>query len=360
MAHCKAGSRRNPCYPPQLTGLQMEPYPPHMLEGVFGDPVLSDYFKNSREGAATATMDISLIICTRNRSAQLGACLEYVRKITFARPWELILVDNGSVDETDTTIHEFIESVPFPAVYVFESQPGLGNARNAGLKVARGEILAFTDDDCYPAEDFLTRTWAAFSEPLLGYLTGRIMLHDPEDYPATINESISPRSFPGGSLLRTGDIQGANMAFRRRVLVDIGGFDPLFGSGSLLVAAEDLDAAGRASAIGWSGQYCPDVIVRHHHGRKRSDVAPLMRSYAIGLGAYHMKLLLSERRFGWFARSVYEFWRARIWWQPEGPVWEVVGAAKYTYLYFSLTLWRPEGKTTKLTGAAVPGKRYFH
>jgi glycosyltransferase involved in cell wall biosynthesis len=295
-------------------------------------------------------VDVSLIICTRDRSRQLGACLESVRRITFEQPWELILVDNGSVDNTANVIQEFIETVSVPATYVFESAPGLANAHNAGLRAARGEIFAFTDDDCYPAEDFLAQLWAAFADLSVGYITGRIMLHDPTDYPLTINESLSRRTFPGDSLLRVGDIQGANMAFRRQVLLNIGGFDPLFGPGSLFIA-EDLDAAARASAIGWSGQYRPDVIVRHHHGRKRSDAVPLMRSYAVGLGAYHMKLLLSERRFWWFARSVYELWRARIWWQPEGPVWETVGAAKYAYLYFS------PGLRTRLTRKHAPRPR---
>ena len=133
-------------------------------------------------------VDVSLIICTRDRSGQLGACLESVRRITFEQPWELILVDNGSVDKTADVIQEFIKTVSVPATYVFELVPGLGNARNAGLRAARGEILAFTDDDCYPAEEFLSQLWVAFADPSVGYITGRInAAHDPTDYPITIN-----------------------------------------------------------------------------------------------------------------------------------------------------------------------------
>jgi glycosyltransferase involved in cell wall biosynthesis len=289
-------------------------------------------------------VNVSLIICTRDRSRQLRQCLESLRRISFERPWELIIVDNGSLDDTAEVVQEFIKAVSVPASYLFAPKTGKAGAVNRAIAAARGEVLAFTDDDCYPAENFLTQVWGAFADPAVGYMSGRILLHDPSDYPATINESLSPRTFPGDSLVRVGDVQGANIAFRRQVLLDIGGFDPLFGPGSLFVAAEDLEAAARASAKGWSGRYVPDVVVRHHHGRKRSDVGPLKRSYAVGLGAYHMKLLLSERRFEWFARSVYELWRARIWWQPEGPVWELVGAAKYAYAYFSRALWRePKG-----------------
>jgi len=292
--------------------------------------------KIHREKNDTTKVDISLIICTRDRCGQLSACLESVRRITFAQPWELILVDNGSIDKTVDVIQKFIKTASVPVTYVFESVPGLANAHNAGLRAAHGEILAFTDDDCYPAEDFLTQLWGAFADPLVGYITGRIMLHEPTDYPIGINESLSPHTLPGGSFLRAGSIHGANMAFRRQVLFDIDGFDPLFGPGSLF-NAEDLDAAARASAIGWSGQFRPDVVVRHHHGRKESDIASLMKSYAIGRGAYHMKLLLNQRRLWWFARSVYEL-RNRRKWHRRAILWETVGATEYAYLYFSRAL----------------------
>src|SRR5262249_41238345 len=144
----------------------------------------------------------------------------------------------------------------------------------------------------------------------LGYITGRIILHDPADHPITINESNVPRMFPGRSFIVAGLVQGANMAFRRTVLREIGGFDPLFWPGAAF-NAEDVDAAARASAMGWSGQYRPEVVVRHHHGRKASDGPRVRRSYAIGRGAYHMKLLLSGE-FALFAQSFYEIPHSRL------------------------------------------------
>jgi GT2 family glycosyltransferase len=240
---------------------------------------------------------------------------------------------------------------------VFEPKPGLGNARNAGVGIARGQLLAFTDDDCYPAPDFLSQIWSAFEhDPLLGYITGRILLHDPADHPMSINEFTTPRMFPGKSFIHAGDIQGANMAFRRTVLLDIGGFDPLFGAGSLF-PSEDVDVAGRASAMGWTGQYLPEVIVRHHHRRKASDARSMRKSYAIGRGAYHMKCLLRGREFSWFMRSIYE----RPWpyetsrgtrRNPANQlavfafevVWELAGGAKYAYVHLAQTLRTRLGK----------------
>lgn len=282
-------------------------------------------------------MDLSLIICTRDRCHKLARCLEAVRHIHCDRPWELIIVDNGSTDETASVVREFIETVKFPTIYLFEDTPGKSTGLNTAIDSANGRILAFTDDDCYPEPDFLNGIWSAFDDPSVGYIGGRIMLHDPADHPITINESVVPASFPAGSFVCAGSIQGANMAFRRGVLLDIGGFDPLFGPGALLMACEDIDVVGRASAMGWKGKHDPQVMVRHHHGRKAADAAAVWKAYAIGRGAYHMKLLLRGRQFLWFARSIFQLCR-RYRTSRGTAFWEMVGAARYSRIYLTESL----------------------
>jgi glycosyltransferase involved in cell wall biosynthesis len=283
-------------------------------------------------------MDISLIVCTRNRCGKLASHLESVRRIKFAGSWEFIIVDNGSTDETADVVRSFIPTAPAPIIFAIEQNRGKSNALNTALGIARGEILTFTDDDCYPAEDFLSRLWAAFGDSSVGYITGRIMLHDPTDAPEVINESTTPLTFPGRHYLYPGTVMGANMAFRRKVIVDIGGFDPLFGPGSPFKATEDLDVGSRASARGWIGQYHPEVVVRHHHGRKASDVADLAKAYSLGTGAYYMKLLLKGGEFLWFARGVYQLGGRLRWWYGgrffwQTIYWEMVGAVGYLYFY---------------------------
>jgi cellulose synthase/poly-beta-1,6-N-acetylglucosamine synthase-like glycosyltransferase len=275
-------------------------------------------------------MDLSLIISTRDRCQQLVRCLQSIRGITFERSWELIVVDNGSIDDTASVVRRFFASAGVSGVYVFEPELGKSNALNTAIEIAQGQILAFSDDDCYPAPDFLGRVWSAFDDPLVGYITGRIMLHDPTDYPVTINENTTPLIFPARSLITVGTVQGANMAFRREVVAAFGGFDPLFGAGARF-AGEDLDAASRASAMGWEGRYCPEVIVRHHHGRKASDIPHLMKFYGIGAGAYHMKLLLKGHEVLWFAQSIYQV-RRRFGLSRRTVLWEPVGMAEYAYL----------------------------
>lgn len=283
-------------------------------------------------------MDVSLIIATRDRCQRLARCLDSVGRIEFEQPWELIVVDNGSTDATVELIQQVRETFPVPLRYVLEPEPGLGNAHNAGLGVARGEILAFTDDDCYPEADFLTRVWCAFADPSVGFIAGQIKLHDPADHPMTTIEITTPYTFLPRRLVSAGRFGGANMAFRRKVLAEIGGFDPLFGPGALF-NSEDVDAAARASAAGWKGEYRPEVMVRHHHGRKAPDIPPLVKSYGIGVGAYQMKLLLEGRQFLAFARSVYQA-RRRFKWSPRSVLWEPVGAMKYAYIYMARALRR--------------------
>ena len=135
------------------------------------------------------------------------------------------------------------------------------------------------------------------------------------------------------------------MAFRRRVLIDIGGFDPLLGPGSACQAAEDLDVGSRASAMGWMGQYHPEVIVQHHHERQPQDVAHMAKCYSIGTGAYYMKLLLRGGKLLWFAQAVYGL-RGRVMWYEgiffwQTIFWEVNGAARYLYTYLTGVFRKP-------------------
>ena len=298
-------------------------------------------------------MDISLIICTRDRCQKLARHFEALGRLTFEGRREIIIVDNGSIDETTAVVREFIRAAPAPVSLAVEPKPGKSNALNTALEIAQGEIIVFTDDDCYPAPDFLSKAWAAFRDPSVGYITGRIMLHDQADVPETINESTTPLTFPGRRYLYPGSVMGANMAFRRKVLMDIGGFDPLFGPGAPFHSTEDLDVGSRASAKGWMGQYHPEVVVRHHHERKARDVARIAKYYAIGTGAYYMKLLLIGREFLWFARGVYGL-RGRVGWYGgkffwKTIFWEAVGAAKYLYIYLTGRRGAPSGPSPAST-----------
>ncbi len=246
---------------------------------------------------ATKHMDISLVICTRNRASQLSEALRRLERIETAIPWELVIVDNGSTDSTRSVLREFQSrgGLHARAIVTFEGLPGLGRARNTGWRTASGRIIAFSDDDCYPQEDYISRMMECFAEREIGFIGGRVLLFDSTDIRLTIQElgervELLPRTF-----IRAGLIQGANFAVRREVLEAVGGFDDRFGAGTPF-ACEDVDLLARASALGWKGAYDPRPVVYHHHGRKswRFEGRRLLKVYDVARGAYYTKTILNR------------------------------------------------------------------
>jgi len=250
------------------------------------------------QGQYVSDPTLSIVLCTRNRADSLRRSLARYENIAADIGWELIVVDNGSADATSQVLQEFSTKTRIRVRLATEPRAGLSRARNAGWQCASGEIIAFTDDDCYPESGLVTQLWRNFSESEIGYLGGRVLLYDPADFPITIQArhtrlDIAPRSF-----IPAGLIQGANMAVRREVLRAVGGFDEHLGAGTRF-PSEDVDFVSRVSAAGYPGAYDPRPVVFHHHRRRApKEVNALMRSYDFGRGAYYMKCLLDpSRRF---------------------------------------------------------------
>jgi glycosyltransferase involved in cell wall biosynthesis len=239
--------------------------------------------------------DLSLVICTRNRATQLAQTLKRVEAIKSQLKWELVVVDNGSTDSTGAVVAEFAAACDHPVQVITKQGRGVACAKNAGWQSTRSAIVVCIDDDCYPEEDYLDSIFERFSkDPKLGFLGGRILLYDPTDRRITIQESLEPLSFPPGSFIRPGVIQGANVAYRRAAITEVCGFDPWFGAGALY-SGDETELIARISAAGWNGAYDPKPVVYHHHGRKTAnDEWRLMRWYDRGRGAYYAKCMLNR------------------------------------------------------------------
>jgi glycosyltransferase involved in cell wall biosynthesis len=240
-------------------------------------------------------MQLSLVICSRNRALQLAECLRSLTRLQYSALWELIIVDNGSKDETQDVINSYTSSLPMKTV--IEPRPGLAGARNRGWTMSKGDIVAFTDDDCYPAEDFLHSIVVCFEEnSRLGFLGGRILLHDPADYPSTIQETLHRHEFQPGQFFPSGLVHGANLACRRAALESVNGFDERFGAGALFGSGEDVEILARMLAEGWHGAYDPRPLLYHHHGRRtEAEVSKLRKGYDRGRGAYYSKCILNPK-----------------------------------------------------------------
>jgi glycosyltransferase involved in cell wall biosynthesis len=148
-------------------------------------------------------MKVSLIISTRNRAERLSGILASLAALEDPPGgWELILVDNASTDATPTVLEQFARQAAFPVRVVRASIPGVSRGRNAGLAHARGDIIAFTDDDCHPRPDYLRAVVEVFEESRrsnsdgargLGFVGGRIVLHNPDDARVCARESLLSR-----------------------------------------------------------------------------------------------------------------------------------------------------------------------
>jgi len=242
-------------------------------------------------------MEISLVVCTRDRARQLAEALPHFARLQAADSWELILVDNGSRDTTPKVLAAFASSSPVKVTVIRELKPGLSAARNAGWRRASGKVVAFTDDDCYPAPDYLDRLHECFAETDLAFVGGRVLLYDNDDYPITIQPLEQRVNIAPFSFVTPGLIHGANFAFRRDMLQHVGGFDEKLGPGTQFHCGEDVDILARLSAAGYAGAYDPRPLAYHHHRRRNpDDIERLRAGYDIGRGAYYAKSLLERSR----------------------------------------------------------------
>lgn len=292
-------------------------------------------------------MDISVVVCTRNRANQIAKALSHWMELAPKCKWELIVVDNGSTDATPQVVEEAQEQIP-ALRYVPEPRMGLGAGRDRGWREARGAIVAFTDDDCYPSSGYVDDYVEAFRRcPDVGYIGGRILLWDEDDLPLTVDyreeaEEIAPYRF-----IRAGTLHGANLAFRREALEKIGGVDPELGAGTPF-PCEDIDLVAAAAWAGYPGKFDPAPLVYHHHGRKAGDYHKTMRTYDKGRGAYFAKYILRRDSRGAYlrawTRSILNCVKQAIWRRSKGelvgPIYELYGASLY--------LFRPRGSKRSL------------
>ena len=286
---------------------------------------------------------ITVAVCTRDRPGPLAECLQALRAVDYPRDaYEVVVVDNAPSTEATA---ELLRGEHTWARYVREPRPGLDWARNRAIAEARGEIIAYTDDDVIVAADWLQGYARGFAEaPDAGCITGLVIPHSLDTEAEQLFERYGGFGrgwarrwtaygyhLPPGTPNHHGPGQfgtGANMAFRRAVLDEIGGFDPALDVGTATNGGGDLEMYFRVVQEGHVIVYDPRIAVRHQH---RTDVPGLyrqIRDWGKGLHCYILCALdrypgeaaafAGLRRWWWrqyvarrVARGVLAPWRAR-------------------------------------------------
>jgi glycosyltransferase involved in cell wall biosynthesis len=228
---------------------------------------------------------ISIVIATRDRDAQLRACLEALRASALPSGWsaEVIVVDNASTDDTARVAASFQGSHGDRTFhYMMEPRQGKSYAVNRGVSAARGGIVAFVDDDAVVDIRWIVEIVEQFRQgPELcpgGPCRRTGNKCPPEGITVGVDEAPLSVTRP---LL--GLVMGCNLAVRREVIAAVKGRDTRLGPGRGL-SAEDIDFVYRILKAGFRGRFSPRPTVAHSPGPRDRR-----REYLRGRGAYYAK-----------------------------------------------------------------------
>lgn len=255
---------------------------------------------------------VSIVVSTRDRLERIQPCLHSLVSLQYPR-YEVIVVDNAP---STTALADYIQrtyhDVPW-VYYTCEDRPGASRARNRGIRAARGEIIAFTDDDVVVDPYWLIELVRGFGlADNVACVTGLILpmeLEAPaqswfEEY-GGFSKGFAPLIFdmaehhPQTPLHpytagRFGS--GVSMAFTAKFLRSVQGFDPALGPGVPAQAGEDLTLFLQVMTRGHKLVYTPASLLYHLHRRDYPGLSKQMYNYGIGLTAYLLRNVLADPR----------------------------------------------------------------
>ncbi len=232
---------------------------------------------------------VSVVVPHFNDLSALAACLAGLRCQTWpAASFEVIVADNNSACGLDA-----VRQVAAGATVIHARVQGAGPARNAGVEVAHGQILAFIDSDCRPAADWIEHGVAALGS--YDFAGGQVRTIPQDSASVTPVEAWEMEfGFDFERYVKDGYTGSGNMWVWREVFDDVGGFRA--------GVSEDMDWSFRARAAGYRLGYQPAALVSHYARRDWAELAARWRRVV-----REHYLLTSERRFGelrWAAKTM--------------------------------------------------------
>jgi GT2 family glycosyltransferase len=302
----------------------------HLFEdGLAGEPELhlGELAGLPHPAASGRSPRVTVAVCTRDRTENLASCLEALDKLDYPN-LEILVVDNAP--NSDAT--ERLVRTGYPKMrYVREPRPGLDWARNRAILEAKGEVIAYTDDDVCVDPGWVRALVNIFEQDAqVMCVTGLVIPYELETEAQRLFEQYG--GFDRGCQRRwfraciydgkewnyrgTGQFgTGANMAYRKEVFEQIGPFDPALDVGTVTNGGGDLEMFYRILKEGWTLVYEPAAVVRHKHRPTYAQLRTQLANNGIGLYAYFVRSMLAypedRRPFLYLAVWWLYFWYLR-------------------------------------------------
>ncbi len=282
--------------------------PPIATLGVEGisSPVSPACISAREQRLASDPPLVSVIVATRDRPEALAVCLERLLALDYPN-YEILVVDNApATDITAALVAEQFGAVAHLR-YLREDRPGISWARDCGIRQAQGSLVALTDDDVVVDSHWLTSLVGGFAAAEeAACVCGLVLPAELETQAQIWFEQFA--SFGRGYTRQVYDLHenrrdtlfypytglpaiGANMAVRKSVYLELGGFAPQLGVGTPTCGGEDLDFCFRVVAQGHQLVYEPSALMFHYHRRDYTRLRRQVYGYGLGFTAYLLHCL---------------------------------------------------------------------
>lgn len=200
-------------------------------------------------------MKVSVVVPAYNSAKTIGNAVEALLAQDYPKEnLEIILVDDGSDDETGEIVKKY------PVKYLYQKNKGPAVARNLGWKFSSSNIVCFTDSDCVPEKDWISKIIKAYTSEQIAGVGGSYDIVNSESlFASCIHEEIVQRHL---KMPKEVNYLGAfNVSYRRSILEEVGGFNESYSDAS----GEDNDVAYRVVKKGYTLIFDKNIRVGHYH-----------------------------------------------------------------------------------------------
>jgi len=268
---------------------------------------------------------ISVVIPTYNRERLLDQALRSLLDQSYPQErYEIIVVDDGSLDGTAALVQDLAQKYPGRLQYFRQTNRGPAAARNLGIHRAKGEFIAFIDDDCIADSHWLREITQGYDLPLVAGVGGTIKSGEASTLAAQYCAHIRMNETPGIIGDRIVWLITANASFRREALTLANGFDESID----YPGGEDADLCLRLVKHGFTFKYNPHAVVFHRHKQSGREFIATFYNYGKGTCFYMMRngqnlkgALLAPPNFLSLLSFLKMPWIVANYWRKEGLDW---------------------------------------